>query len=72
MKYLLLGALCLGFSGCANTSGGGWVVGNGMAEKGISEQGMQDLKVQTHEDQCVCQPTEASCECKPKKQKKAR
>lgn len=79
MKYLVLGSLCLLFSGCANTSnGGGWVVSNGMTDKDSAQEGMSTLQ-KDEGMSCGCGTAKGhtceSCSCgcdghKAKKKKK--
>jgi hypothetical protein len=83
MKYVLLSALCLCFSGCANTSnGGGWIVGNGMTDQGTAQDGMKTFgssdegtAIVTPQADCGCDPKSEDCDCKlvqPKKRKHKR
>lgn len=77
MKYVLLSALCLAFSGCANTSnGGGWVVGNGMTDQDTAQDGMNSFG-SSHQDSvgkpagCVCEEGQTACNCEqPAKKRK--
>ena len=77
MKYVLLSALCLAFSGCANTSnGGGWVVSNGMTDSGTAQDGMNtfgagpESGIGKPDVDCSCGDDAKSCDCAPIKKKK--
>lgn len=57
MKYLVLGFLCLFMAGCASSgSGGGHVVGNGMAasDTATPTEGSMEMMTAEHGESCGC------------------
>lgn len=60
MKYVLLGVVLLSFGGCAHQNGGGWVVGNSMADETSGTAGMKAASPAT--DSCGCSGA-STCQC---------
>ncbi len=71
-KLLAVGSLCLILGACASSSGGGYVVGNGLTDNGTAVAAAKDsCGCGGNHDSCAC--TEGQCGCahdQAKKKKK--